>query len=62
MRDTTGGRPGLVATGLRTNTQTLHRAQVPVERRIEPSSRLRIPMDRRARPEEIASVVAFLFR
>lgn len=52
--------PGVVATGLRANTQALHGAQERTGRAPEPSSRNRIPMDRRAHPDEIAGVVAFL--
>ena len=52
--------PGVVSTGLRANTASLHGAQPAVDKGPEPSLRLRIPMDRRAHPDEIASVVAFL--
>ncbi len=52
--------PGLVATGLRANTQELHGTQAPVNRGPEPASRIRVPMERSAHPDEIAGVVAFL--
>jgi NAD(P)-dependent dehydrogenase (short-subunit alcohol dehydrogenase family) len=51
--------PGVVATGLRANSTELHGAS-SVVRDLEPSARLRIPMERRADPSEIAGVVAFL--
>jgi NAD(P)-dependent dehydrogenase (short-subunit alcohol dehydrogenase family) len=51
--------PGVVATGLAANSSSLHG---PMVAPTAPStaSRLRIPVERRADPAEIASVVAFL--
>jgi NAD(P)-dependent dehydrogenase (short-subunit alcohol dehydrogenase family) len=52
--------PGVVATDLRLNTQALYGSQTSGRSGPEPATRLRIPMERRAHADEIASVVAFL--
>lgn len=52
--------PGFVATGLRANTAALYGAQPAPAPGAEPSSRVRVPIERRADPAEIAAVAAFL--